>query len=70
MIKMVKVYCGFYIGDYKWKNTEHYEPDECIWEDVLEIEWNNEENCPNEWLKCGYCGQSLEDSSHYEVVNK
>jgi hypothetical protein len=64
----VKAYCGLYVGAPKWQGTEAYEPDECCWEGVVEVdaqEW--EEGCVS--ITCPACDGGLHQGyDHFEEV--
>lgn len=73
MSKKVKLHasCGFYIGKPKWKqgaNDWYYEPDECMWEGVVELDKEDWEegfismNCPR-------CNAELtQDMDHFDLI--
>lgn len=73
MSEIVKVHasCGCYVGESKWKHclTDWYkEPDECSWEDVVELD---KEDWEDEFasMKCPNCGAELtQDMDHFELV--
>ncbi len=69
MVK-VKVYCGLYIGTSHWHGTESYEPDECYYEDVIEVdddEWLEGTVC----IECPACKGELSQSNyHFSLVTR
>ena len=66
---MLTVYCGMYVGNYKWQGTEHYEPDECGWSGVM---FYSEEDYADHGFPMGFrcprCDARLEDDSHFEII--
>lgn len=63
----VHVYCGYFVGAAKWQTIDCYEPDECCWEDVIEVdatEWD--EGCVS--VDCPRCHNTLwQGDDHFAV---
>ena len=54
----VKAHCGCFVGAPRWQGTEIYEPDECYWEGIIEVdaeEWQEGNVC----IACPKCGAEL-----------
>jgi len=64
----VKAYCGHYLGPSYWHGTEVYEPAECTWEGVVEVDASGwEEGCAS--ATCPVCGALLWQSDcHLEGI--
>ena len=65
---MIHVSCGMFVGPSKWHGTEVYEPDECGYEDILELDDEDFEDNGFPEMSCPLCQQMLEDDSHFEVM--
>ncbi len=62
-----KAYCGHFVGPPYWHGTEIYEPDECCWQGMVDVdkqEW--EEGCIS--IGCPNCGAILcQGDEHFEL---
>jgi hypothetical protein len=65
----LSVFCGMYVGNYKWQNTEDYEPDECGWSGYIDYDEEDYEDygMPLDF-RCPFCDAILEDDSHFEII--
>ncbi|QQO41287.1 hypothetical protein 015DV004_71 [Bacillus phage 015DV004] len=68
----VHAYCGFYTKLPKWNNwidDWRFEPDECGWGDVIELDWEDwTEGSAS--VECPSCGAELTQCmDHFELVD-
>lgn len=69
---LVHAACGLYVGAPKWRKHTDWvkEPDECQWEEVIQVErdeWENEEVN----IRCSKCGGELDQSmGHFEELEE
>lgn len=63
--------CGCYVGEPKWKkdsNDWYKEPDECHWEDIVELDKEDWEDGIAS-MNCPKCNTELtQDMEHFELV--
>lgn len=73
MCEKVKVHasCGCYVGESKWRqglNDWYKEPDECEWEDIIELDKEDWEDGFAS-MKCPNCNVELtQDMEHFDLI--
>lgn len=68
----VNAACGLYVGDPEWRHGSDwvYEPGECQWEGVIQVEQDDWEN-GHANTRCPKCGGELDQSmGHFEELEE